>query len=505
MLLLRRGNVVDGSAREPFPGSVLIDNDRISQVAEHVVVPPDCRTIDCEGLVIAPGFIDLHSHSDLQVLEGRTEKLKQGVTSEVVGNCGFSPFPFSGDDPDALREFGSGILGKPDGWGWHSAQDYFEALASAQALTKAFPLLGHGSLRIAVHGLGQDPLSTLEMDRMCGIIAESLEAGCVGVSTGLMYAPGSGADTRELERICEVVARKGKLYTSHIRGYGSTLLEAIEEQITAAKKSGCRLQISHLQAAGRENWALQAPALERIEMARASGLDIEFDIYPYQCGSTVLTQLLPLWSLDGGVGALLERIADKKAHGAIIAELNARPASYWSDVTLSSVESGRNASLIGQTVAQAAEGRRQSAPELILDVLAEEEGAVNIISFNQSESNLRQLLSHSLCSVITDGFYVKGSPHPRLHGTYPELLGKLVRDLGWLTLPDAIHKSTAKPAARLQISDLGMLQNGYLADVVVFNPGKIASRATYERPLEDPIGIHLVVKRGQIVLEGESH
>ncbi len=498
MILLSHGSVVDGSGADASAASVLLDGERIVAIGPDLDAH-DCRRIDCTGLIIAPGFIDLHSHSDLQVLEARTEKLKQGVTAEVVGNCGFSPFPYT-DDPATLREFGAGILGKSEGWGWSSAASYIEALRSAKSLDRALPLVGHGSLRIAVHGLGQEALSTRELDNMCGLLEDSLDAGCVGLSTGLMYAPGSAADPHELGRLCEAVARKNKLYATHIRGYGKTLVEAVNEQIELAERTGCRLQISHLQAAGRKHWDLQAPALAAIEAARVRGVDVEFDIYPYQCGSSVLTQLLPLWTMDGGIPALLNRINNGSSRAQIVQELKDSPID-WRDVTISSVNSTFNQSLIGKTVNDAAAIRDRQEVDLVLDLLAEEQGAVNMITFNQSETNLRQLITHDLCSVITDGFYVKGKPHPRLHGTYPELLGKLVRDLAWLSLPKAIHKSTAQPAARLDLKDVGVVKKGYVADVVVFDPDRIQSRSSYTDPAADPEGIAYVIKKGEILLE----
>lgn len=497
-LLLKNGLVFDGTGKDGFTGSVLIQDSSIVAV-NGPTAPPDSETIDCTGLAIAPGFIDLHSHSDVQVLEHRTEKLRQGVTLEAVGNCGFSPFP---SDPtrEVLHEFAGGILGRNGNWGWPNAKGYLNALAEAGSSDYARPLLGHGSLRVAVCGLRQGAASATELDRMSGLLADALDAGCAGFSTGLMYAPGSSAPLEELEHFCRIVARKNKLYATHMRSYSAGLLDAAREQLELAEKSGCRLQISHLQTAGRVNWHLQQPTLDEIESARQRGIDVEFDIYPYQCGSTVLTQYIPQWTLDGGTEALLNRLKDPQTRSRIIAELRATRTRQWPDVTISSVESAGNANVIGKTVTQIAEERGIDADNCAIDLLIEEDAAVNIIGFNQSEENLRQLLTHPLCSVITDGFYVKGKPHPRLHGTYPELLGNVVRNKQWMPLEEAIHKSTGKPAARLQLPDRGLLKPGYKADITIFNPSTVCSHATYEDPARVPTGIQSVIKNGRVVL-----
>jgi dihydroorotase/N-acyl-D-amino-acid deacylase len=495
MLLLSDATVFDGTGAEAFVASVLLDGGQIAAIGPHVTAA-DCQKIDCRGLVVAPGFIDIHSHSDLQVLEGRKEKLKQGVTLEVVGNCGFSPFPYEGDVA-ALREFGAGILGRTGGWGWPDAASYLRTLASSSSKDSALSLVGHGSLRIAVCGPGQGTPSQAQLDQMAGILDESLTAGCAGFSTGLMYAPGSSAQTPELEHLCKVVARRGKFYATHMRSYSNTLLEATREQIALAERTNCRLQISHLQAAGRANWGMQQPALDEIEAAAARGADVEFDIYPYQCGSTVLTQYLPQWALDGGNSALLKRLQDSATRQTIWSEMRAAPR-YWGDITISSVQTAENEPLVGKTVAEIAALRGLDGETCAMDLLLEEQAAVNIVGFNQSEENLRQLITHPLCSVITDGFYVKGKAHPRLYGTYPELLGKLVRERRWLSLREAVHKSTGKPASRLNLKDRGVLRAGNVADLVVFDAGLIASPATYEQPNVEPLGILHVIKNGAI-------
>ncbi|HVT91959.1 MAG TPA: amidohydrolase family protein [Bryobacteraceae bacterium] len=495
MLLLQNGLVFDGSGNPAEPASLWMDGDRIAAPAAP---PPDCEVVNCSGLAIAPGFIDLHSHLDLQVLEDRTEKVRQGVTSEVVGNCGFSPFPFDGN-PARLQEFASGILGRPDGWGWSTAAQYLDTVEKCSTKMHVYPLAGHGSLRVAVSGQQQRPLTGAELDRLSGMLDDALSAGCAGFSTGLMYAPGSSAATGELEHLCRIVAAKGKLYATHMRSYAAGLLDAVREQLHLARATGCRLQISHLQAAGRGNWNLQQRALEEIENARAEGIDVEFDIYPYQCGSTVLTQWLPDWALAGGKGALLDRLRAPGTRHRIAGEMDRSRAQLWSDITLSGLSSEKNAGLVGKTIAAVAEERGAGPAETALDLLLEEEAAVNVISFNQSEENLRQLITHPLCSIISDGFYVKGKAHPRLYGTFPELLGAVTRERGWLSLPESVHKITGKPAQRLKLRDRGLLKPGYLADVTIFDPAAVASNSTYENPDQVPRGIVTVIKDGRVV------
>ena len=496
-LLLKDGLLFDGVGNPGVSCSVLLDGDRIADVG-NVVVPAACPVFDCAGLAIAPGFIDLHSHLDLQVLEDRPDKIRQGVTSEVVGNCGFSPFPHGGD-PNELQQFASGILGRRDGWGWSSAAEYLREVETRSTKVHVFSLVGHGSMRIAVTGNAQQRLSSLELDQMSGFLEDALSAGCAGFSTGLMYAPGSSACPEELQHLCRIVARTGKLYATHMRSYAEGLLPAVSEQLDLARATGCRLQISHLQAAGRRNWGLQQQALAEIEAARQEGIDVEFDIYPYQCGSTLLTQWLPAWALDGGTAGMLERLVTRDTRAKIIHETEQSRAQLWSDITISGVGKGRNAELVGRTIEEIALDRGVPAAETALDLLIEEDGVVNVVSFNQSEENLRQLITHPLCSVISDGFYVNGRAHPRLYGTFPELLGKVTRDEGWMPLAESIHKITGKPAGRLGLRDRGLVRPGYFADLTIFDAATVQSHASYEEPDREPQGIISVIKDGRVV------
>jgi len=496
--VLLRGGVLYGSGPAPAPGDLLLQDGRIAAMGN---IPPlsDAFEIDCTNLAVVPGFIDAHSHSDLETLHGCREKIAQGVTTEVTGNCGFSAFP-CGEGGAAVREFASGILHGRGDWGWETAGEYLLAAQQGSA-TNVVSLVGHGTLRSWVAGPRQGALPEAELDRMCGLLADALAGGAAGFSTGLEYAPGSSAPPAELERLCGVTARAGKVYATHVRNYAGRLLESLDEQLGLARRTGCRLQISHLQAVGGKTWHLQARAVERIEAARDEGVDVMFDCYPYVAGSTVLTQWLPQRALEGGLEALLDRIAGPE-RAAIVAEVAAGVPQEWSDLYVASAASGANRGLAGRHLAAIAAERGVEPAWLVLDLLAEERGAVHILEFNQSEDNLRALLTHPLALVVSDGLYVDGRPHPRLYGAFPHLLGEFSRRRGWLPLEDALHKITGGPAGRFGLSGRGTLAPGGEADVVVFDPQNVGSPATYEEPAQPPAGIRWVFRGGRPVVAG---
>jgi len=500
-IILTGGTIVDGTGASPISGEVVIQGDRIVHVSTGTGrfvpgVSAETSVINCAGCIIAPGFIDAHSHSDLQVLENHTEKLLQGVTTEVVGNCGFSTYPLP-ENPQVLRDFANGILYGNDSWGWNSASDYLASASKSKFATVA-SLVGHGSLRITVAGNTSRALTNRELDTMSGLLDEALQEGAAGFSSGLMYAPGSGASPLELITLCRVVARRGGVYATHMRNYSDLLLEAVDEQISIAEASECRLQISHLQAAGPENWPLQQRALEVIEKASARGIDVAFDAYPWLAGCTVLTQVLPQTALDGGISQLLLRLADPVQREAIRPQIKAE--ARWNEVVITSAAKNP-ASLVGRSIQDIADERGSDPHSVILDILLEQRGDVNIVEHAQSMENLHALLTHPLAMIITDGVYTSGRSHPRLYGTFPLLLGEVVRERKWLNLEEAVHKVTGKPAATFHLSDRGRIAKGYVADVTVFNPKTVHTDASYDMPAVAPVGIKSVLRNGRVVVD----
>ncbi|HEY2931867.1 MAG TPA: D-aminoacylase [Acidobacteriota bacterium] len=497
-ILLRGGCLIDGTGAPPSPGDLLVIGDRIAEVGLFDA-PADAAVIDCRGLTITPGFIDAHSHSDLQVLENRPEKIVQGVTTEVVGNCGFSPYP-APPDRKLLHDFANGIFCGNEEWGWNSAREYLADVARSAKYAGVASLVGHGSLRIVQAGARLGPMPERDLEAMEQRLSEALSEGASGFSSGLMYSPGASAPFEELERLCSVAARHDKIYTTHMRSYSAELEAALGEQLQLARRTGCRLQISHLQAVGPANWNKQASALEKIEKAKDEGVDVAFDCYPYTAGSTVLTQLLPQWALGGGIKGMLSRLTEAGQRALIGKEILSTTAQNWSDIYVSAVASVENANLVGSSIETIGTVRGCSPVEVVLDLLYAERGAVNILCFNQSEANLKQTLEHPLSIVISDGFYVRGRPHPRLYGTFPTLLGKISRDLGWLTLAQAVHKITDSPARRFKIEKRGRLEPGFFADISIFDAEKVASPANYDHPDLPPVGIRYVFRNGRLMV-----
>jgi len=476
------------------------------------------RTLTASGKVVTPGFIDMHSHSDWALWANRRaeSKIRQGVTTEVVGNCGFSPAPVSTEHLDDLRGF---ALALPRGldFRWRTVEEYLDAFDADGTALNTVQLIGHGALRIAAMGFARRSPTAAELHDMQRELARGMEAGAWGLSTGLIYAPGSYAETDEIIALAHVAARHRGLYATHIRGEGATLLDAVREAIRVGREADLRVQISHIKAAGRPNWGKMTAALGLIDAAVADGLDVMADVYPYTASSTLLRTLLPAWALEGGVDAMKRRLAAVDARARIRDELTVSPTGQslvdrvgWDNVMISSCPRRREAE--GRRLSELAMAWGMDPFDVAAELLAADDGQAHVVMFQLDERDLRSALAHPRVLIGSDGSALaphgelgEGKHHPRSYGTFPRVLGRYVRDERLLSLPQAVHKMTALPARRLGLHDRGVIRVGAKADLVVLDSRVVADLATYEDPHRYPLGIEHVLVNGRFVIRDGQH
>jgi N-acyl-D-amino-acid deacylase len=518
--LIRGGTVLDGTGSPGRLADVGLTGERVVAVAP-ALQSEAARVVDAAGCMVAPGFIDMHAHSDFALLAhpSAEAKVRQGVTTEVTGMCGFSPAP-APPGGGLLREWAAFLSPQLD-WGWTSFASWLGRLREAGLTANVVPFVGHGTLRIAAMGFAERPPTADEARHMATLLGEALDAGAFGLSTGLIYAPSVYAATAELIALARVAgSRPGRLYTSHIRGEGPTLEAAIAEAIRIGDEGGLPVQISHLKACLKANWPKMGEALRTIETARARGVDVAADMYPYTAGSTTLASLLPVWVHEGGMAALLGRLADGPTRRRILDGGRTAEGEWdgpngpiaWPDVMVA--ECPRVPRVEGRTMAEIAAARGVAAEDALIDLLLETEGQVSMIHFLMLDANVARGLQFAHVTIGSDNLGLcsgpeethAGKPHPRQHGCFAKVLGTYVRERGVLSWEAAVHKMTGQAAARLGIVDRGILRPGAVADLVVFDPRTVDDLATYQAPHRYPAGIRWVWVNGGAVLEaGRFH
>jgi N-acyl-D-amino-acid deacylase len=500
---------VDGTGAPAYGGDVAIRGDRIAAVG--AIDPCEGRDLDISGMVVCPGFIDLHAHSEFTLLaDGRAwGKILQGVTTEVSGNCGLSAAPLLGEArrqrAEDLRDLGLAQT-------WEDFAGFARRLEDQGIAVNFCTLVGHGNLRASVIGYANRPPDEREIGEMSRLLVDALKAGAWGLSTGLIYLPGAYAETEEIVALARAVQSYGGLYATHLRSEGDRLLEALTEAIRIGEEAGIRVQISHLKTAGDRNWRKLPDALRLIREARERGADVAADRYPYTAASTDLDAILPAWAYEGGRAAELARLKDPTTRARLTEEILASHPrqDYWERVLIASVRTEENRSLEGKTLAEAGALRGCPPWEALYDLLVEEDLQVMGIFFSMSEENLREILRQPYLMIgsdssarAPDGPTRQGKPHPRAFGTYPRVLGRFVRNERLLPLEPAVAMMTSRPAVRLGLDDRGVLREGAHADLVVFNPEAVRDRATYEDPYQAPEGIlHVFVNGTAVVREG---
>ena len=511
-ILIQQAQVVDGSGGPPFTADIGVVGNTINAIGQ--LSAAEARTtIKAGELMATPGFIDMHTHSDWTLPGNRRaeSKIRQGVTTEVIGMCGSSPAPLP-SDPDRREQLvAQASANRPWlTWEWNSFGEYLDHLRRGIALN-VVPVVGHGSLRVATLGREDRSPRPEELTVMEDLLAQAMQEGAFGLSTGLIYPPSCYADTQEIIGLARVVASHSGLYFSHIRGEGATLLDAIREVIEIAERAGLPAQIAHFKCSGRPYWHQLPEAISLVEEARARGLDITADRYPYTASSTGLAALLPHWAHEGGRPQVLDRLADPATRSRIRQEVIARREGLsWQEVMISSCPA--KPAYEGHTVEQLAEEQGKEPVEAVLDLLLEVEAEVAMIQFSMSEENLQRVLrlpwvmiGSDGASLVPQGEMGKGKRHPRSYGTFPRFLGRYVREEGLLTWQEAVRKATALPAERLGLRDRGQLKAGKRADIALLDPQRITDRATFTEPYRYPEGIEYVLVNGQIVIEGGEH
>lgn len=516
-LKIEGATVVDGTGRPGARADVGIRDETIVAVGDLSREPAGTR-LHAAGKVLTPGFIDMHSHSDWRLPGNRRaeSKIRQGVTTEVVGNCGFSPAPASTEFLDELRAFALFVPRGMD-FAWRSVGEWLAALDRGGTALNVVQLVGHGALRIAAMGFARRPPTAGELARMQHLMAEAMGEGAWGLSTGLIYAPGSYAQAGEIVEVARMAARFRGLYASHIRGEGATLLPAVREAIRVGREAEMPVQISHIKAAGRPNWGRVADALALVDAARAEGLDVMADVYPYTASSTMLRTLLPDWALEGGIPAMLERLRDPDARARIRKELEAPDPGGslldrigWEHIMIAYCARRKDAE--GRRLSEIAAARGTDPIDAVFELLVDEGGGATMILFQLDEADLRRALVHPQVMIGSDGSALApygelgaGKPHPRSYGTFPRVLGLYAREQRLLSLAQAVHKMTGLPARRLGLRDRGEVRPGARADLVVLDPRRVADQATYEDPHRYPVGIEHVLVNGRFVIKDGEH
>jgi N-acyl-D-amino-acid deacylase len=499
-VVLRGGHVVDGSGRAGIDADVAIANGRVAMIGRSLRDSGRVE-IDVRGQVVAPGFVDIHSHGDGTLWQDpRAESvIRQGITTIVVGQDGFSRAPATSDE-NGTRSF-------------RSFGDLWDALGNLRPAVNVASMVGLGTVRSFAVGDANRPATAAEMRRMTQVVDDALANGACGVSSGLEYTPGAFAPREELVALCRPLARHRLPYATHLRNEDDWLVDAVGEAIAVARDAGCPLQISHLKTQGPRNWGKLDEVFARVAAARRSGQDVTFDRYPYLAYQTGLTNLFPVWSRDGGVRELLSRVGQADAGERIRRETLAKVELIggWDNVMISGVSSAEDKPAEGKRLGGYAAALGRDPYDVAVDLLRRSGGNVGMVGFAMSERNLERILAHPYGMVCTDGgaFAIegparRGHPHPRGLGSFPRVLARYVRERRALSLEQAIRKMSSLPAARVGLRGRGWLARGFAADVVVFDAATIEDRATFADPFQYPTGIKAVLVNGRVALLDEA-
>lgn len=513
-LLIRNGQIVDGAGNPFYRADVAVRKGKITRIRKGIEPSAAARVIDASGSVVCPGFFDTHSHDDVYLLVAPhcEDKVLQGVTTDVIGNCGNTPVPLTEEHRLEITETLKVISGQhvSDGHlNFSTFREYLEKLENLKPGINVLPLVGHSTVRAAVMGMANRAPSDDELKSMKSLTADAMEGGAFGLSTGLIYAPGNYARTEEIIELARVASRFNGIYATHMRSEGDEELAAIAEALRISEEAGLPVHIAHHKVVGKANWGNSVKTLGMMAEARARGMQVTCDQYPYRAGSTYLAAVLPPAALAGGTKVSLPKMKDPAFRAEIVEMIEKGNQPGWEspikgagfDGLMISVSKHRD--YVGKTVADIAKMGKKNPYDVIFDLLAEESTGVIVILFGMDEEDVVRIMQNPWTMIGSDGIpgFGVNKVHPRMMGTFPRVLGKYVREDAVLTLEEAIRKMTSLPAQTFGVQSKGLLKEGFDADIVIFDPATIIDTATYEEPNQRPKGIHYVLVNGEVAAE----
>lgn len=513
-ILIKNGTLIDGTGNKRYSADILIENEKIKKIGK-LEINAD-MIIDISGKIVSPGFIDTHSHSDLKVLlEPFVEpKIRQGITTEILGQDGISMAPLPKQYVNSWRKNLAGLDGDSDElkWDWENTNGYLNLISHTGSGPNELYLVPHGNIRMEAMGLEARAATKEEIEKMKQITRREMEAGVAGISTGLIYIPCAYAETEELIEICKVVAEYGRPLVIHQRSEADTMLESMQEVIRIAKESGIKIHFSHFKICGQKNWKLIEPVIALLDKCKEEGIHISYDQYPYVAGSTMLGVILPPWAHAGGTDKLIERLQDETLREKMKEDIiNGIPGwdnfidfAGFDGIYVTSVKTSKNQDCIGKNLTEIAAIRAKEKFDAVFDLLVEEENAVGMYDYYEKDEHVETFMKRPESNICTDGL-LGGKPHPRVYGSFPRVLGKFVCEMKTMSLEEAIYKMTHKPAVTFKIKNRGLLKENYFADIVIFDEDKIIDKGTFIEPTQFPDGIDYVLVNGKFaVKEGRS-
>jgi len=512
-IVLWNGYVIDGTGNPWFKADIGIDRGKIAKIGDLESERAETR-INVRNLVIAPGFIDMHSHSDdaLLINPKAESKIRQGVTTEVIGNCGDSGAPIDDKIREEMEKTAAMLVSSKVKIDYYTLEEYARKLERQGISVNVAPLVGHGNLRKMAVGYDDRCPTRAELAKMKGILAKAMKQGAFGLSTGLIYPPGSYAKTPEIIELAKVVAPFHGIYTSHIRNEGAKLLDAVKEAIAIGRKAKIPVEISHHKAGGKKNWGKVKQARVLMEDARKEGIEVTCDVYPYVASSFGLVNMLPQWAHEGGSEKIIQRLRNPQIKNRMKKDMlkGALSSAHWNRTMIAHCP--KHKEYQGKSVADIAKAKREDPFEFAFNLLIEEDLSVSVVRFGMCEEDVEYVLRYPNAMVGSDGSALapygplgKGHPHPRNYGTFVRVLGYYARERGIITIPDAVRKMTSLPAQKLGLRDRGVIRLGAWADLVVFNPETVVDLATYADPKRYPKGIEYVVVNGVLTVSKGRH